>query len=95
MNLGNHLGLSQHEHIAGIFQIDVVRAKTIASIIGLGRLITLDHRSHGPIQDQDTFCKKLLEITVRANWHGKVVDQGLWAECSAAADGKDRRQVSV
>jgi hypothetical protein len=61
MYLGNDVGPHQAQQLVVALDILVVVSETLPTEIRLGQLVLLDHRSHGPIQDQDALAQLLNE----------------------------------
>ena len=64
MNIGNGLGLSEHQEVVAAFQVKRVICEAFASEIFLLKLEALNHGSHGAIENQNTLLESDLEPLV-------------------------------
>ena len=63
------LGLGDVEQVIETLQILRPGGEPGAAIIGLGQLVPLNHRAHGPINDDDAFLQQPLQCLYPVQFH--------------------------
>jgi hypothetical protein len=68
VNLADDLRLRERQQIVVALEIMPEIAKTIAAVVSLVEPVTLNHRAHGAIENQDALSEQRLEL-VNAGVH--------------------------
>ena len=76
MDFGNHLGLSQHQNVTRVLEINRVFGESFTAIIGFRRGIPLNHRSHRAVKHENSFGEQLFEEANGASGHKKSLETG-------------------
>jgi hypothetical protein len=61
VDLQDHLRPGQHQQVVVALQILVPAGEARTAVIGLLQLVALDHRAHGPVDDEDAFAQQRVE----------------------------------
>ena len=65
VNVGNDVRLRQHQKVVIAFYLLFYMRKTLATEIGFGELMRLNHRSHRTIEDMNAFRQIGFKVAMR------------------------------
>ena len=55
MDVGDHVGPRQHQHVVVALQVLGMILEALAAEVGLGQLVALDHGAHRAVEHEDAF----------------------------------------
>jgi hypothetical protein len=69
MDRGDDVGTREHQQIVVASQLAGMRRQPLAAEVGLGQLVTLDHRAHGAVEDENPRREQRVELCACVRLH--------------------------
>ena len=61
VDAGDDVGLRQHQDVGVALEVVPVIGEPRAAVVGVGQVVALHHRAHGPVQHEDAACEEGVE----------------------------------